>query len=436
MPHYTDKQIEDADQTDLASYLISRGESLKRCGQQVLWEKHQVWISGNRWYTHYDSVGGYAVRFVMRYFNLDFPHAVADLLGDHGNIIAEEPLKADTLALPKPNQTMNQVFAYLIEKRFIARDVVHYFAHKGTLYEDAQYHNCIFVGLDEEGVPRHVHRRSTRDSFKQTLAGSQAEYSFHHDGPGEWLFVFEAPIDMLAFITRHPKNWAEQSYVALCSVSEKALLHRLEVNPRLRKIVLCLDNDNAGVAASERIKTLLNSKGYSDVRILKPVNKDWDEDCKADNGIVPIPAEANHAEQIILKCRDLFEKIEQTPRPTMLYEKLKDSFQALVNRPSRSQVERFLIYLIWQVREEYRKSKSPVEWNRLFESLCSCYVPCSDNGDEDYRMKQILGHGQSYFGLYDNVRLISDAEYFTVPAQELCMDCIRYLCYMERKVPS
>lgn len=58
MPHYTQDQIEAANQVDLVDFLHSHGEKLKRCGAQHLWEKHQVWIRGNRWYTHYDSVGG------------------------------------------------------------------------------------------------------------------------------------------------------------------------------------------------------------------------------------------------------------------------------------------------------------------------------------------------------------------------------------------
>lgn len=34
-----------------------------------------------------------------------------------------------------------------------------------------------------------------------TVAGSCTEYAFHFCGESEWLFAFESPIDMLAFIT-------------------------------------------------------------------------------------------------------------------------------------------------------------------------------------------------------------------------------------------
>ncbi len=261
--------------------LQSYGEPLKKHGKQFLWERKQVWIDGCRWYTHYDAVGGYAIKFVMRYFGLTFQGAIGALLG--GTVLAvppEKPKQEKTLVLPQPNPNMNRVYAYLLQERCLDREVVSYFAHEKNLYEDAKYHNCIFVGRDENGIPRHCHRRSTGGSFKQTEAGSQAEYSFHYSGTSEWLFVLEAPIDMLAFISLHQNDWRRHSYVALCSVSERAILHRLKVNPQLQKIVLCLDSDMAGQAAASRIKELLNRLGYTNVRIHLPQNKDWDEDLK------------------------------------------------------------------------------------------------------------------------------------------------------------
>lgn len=61
MPHYTEQQIEAANNKSLVAFLNSHGEQLKKFGAQHLWEKHQVWIRDNRWYTHYDAVGGYAI---------------------------------------------------------------------------------------------------------------------------------------------------------------------------------------------------------------------------------------------------------------------------------------------------------------------------------------------------------------------------------------
>ena len=40
-----------------------------------------------------------------------------------------------------------------MKQRRVSREVVTHFARSGLLYEDAQYHNCVFVGTDEQGVP-------------------------------------------------------------------------------------------------------------------------------------------------------------------------------------------------------------------------------------------------------------------------------------------
>ena len=64
-------------------------------------------------------------------------------------------------ALPTPHTDMRRVYAYLMKQRHISREVVTHFARAGLLYEDAKYHNCVFVGTDEQGAPRHAHKRST-----------------------------------------------------------------------------------------------------------------------------------------------------------------------------------------------------------------------------------------------------------------------------------
>ncbi|WP_243422868.1 DUF3991 and toprim domain-containing protein [Pseudoflavonifractor phocaeensis] len=147
-------------------------------------------------------------------------------------------------------------------------------------YEDAQYHNCVFVGADEGGAPRHAHKRSTNSrgkSFKVNVEGSRPQYSFHHVGRDNLLYVFEAPIDMLSFLTLYPDDWQAHSYVALCGTGGQAMHWMLEQNQYLRDVVLCLDNDGPGQFAAKRLQTELQEGGYH-CGILLPVRKDWNED--------------------------------------------------------------------------------------------------------------------------------------------------------------
>ena len=440
MPHYNDTKIQAANQVDLAAFLYAHGETLKKRGKQLLWEKHQVWIDGCRWYTHYDSKGGYAVGFVMRYFGLSFQDAVKELLGESN--VSSPPIEVHLreekiLVLPKPNVNMNRVYAYLMQERFIDRDVISHFAHEHTLYEDEKYHNCIFIGKDEDGIPKHCHRRSTTGSFKQTEAGSLAEHSFHHDGESEWLFVFEAPIDMLAFLSLHRDNWQKHSYVALCSVSERAILHRLKVNQNLKRIVLCLDNDAAGHAASVRIKELLQNIGYSDVRIHHPRNKDWDEDRKEQNGIAPIQAEGDQSMVIQQWCHDVVDATSRMKAPPMLFEKTMAAFTAMCQANGQADtVGNFLMLLLMLAKDECRKCLAPISWDDLEKLLSQKYISYADNGDTAARMRQIEADMQKVRNVYAQPQMSCDRNLFLDPLLQVAMDCIRLMLYLERKERS
>ena len=176
-------------------------------------------------------------------------------------------------------QNSGKVLDNLIKHRGIARDVVAHFAKAGLLYEDAEYHNAVFVGTDVEGVPRHAHKRSANSygkAFRLNIEGSDPRYSFHYVGTGRSLYVFEAPIDMLSFITLYPENWQRHSYVACCGTSIQPVLQMLEQVPQLDTVLLCLDNDEAGHQASRRMQNQLEVR-YSVERLI-PENKDWNDD--------------------------------------------------------------------------------------------------------------------------------------------------------------
>ena len=81
MSHYTQQQIQVAKHADIVSFLSSHGETTVRKGNEYLWEKHQVWINGSSWYSHYENVGGHAVDFAKRFFGLKFRDAVRVLTG-------------------------------------------------------------------------------------------------------------------------------------------------------------------------------------------------------------------------------------------------------------------------------------------------------------------------------------------------------------------
>ncbi len=297
--YFTDEQKQRANSVDLVDFLERQGEKLVRSGHEWRWKRYDsVTIRGNEWFRHSRKEGGHAIDFVQEFYDMSFPEAVQWLLGGEGGVEWNQtdksaPAPKKEFVLPEQNPYMHRVFAYLLKQRFIDREVLSRFAHEKLIYEDKQYHNAVFVGLDENGIARHAHKRGTYtqgEPYKGNVEGSDPRYSFHWTGKSDRLYVFEAPVDLLSFLTLHPRNWMNHSYVTLDGVSEHALLRQLELHPNLQKVILCLDHDEAGIEADGRLLDILAGKGYTDTAILQSTWKDWNEDLKALHGISSIPA--------------------------------------------------------------------------------------------------------------------------------------------------
>ncbi|MBC5727020.1 DUF3991 domain-containing protein [Ruminococcus sp. NSJ-71] len=282
--HFTKEQREQARRTDLANFLISQGEKVKKSGSEYEWldGSQKVTIRGHLWYHQYEQKGGDAVDFVRRFYNKDYAEAVEMLLNNGGGQIVNlqtTEREQKPFILPPRNDRMSRVFSYLLLTRGIDKDVLFEFVRNRMIYESADFHNAVFVGYDSSGKPCHAHKRGTvtSNSYKGNVTGSQPEYSFHFNGTSEKIFLFEAPIDMLSFISMHKENWQENSYAASCSVSDRVLFQCLKDNPNIKNVFLCFDNDEAGQTANKRIADKLNKLNIQN-EILIPTHKDWNED--------------------------------------------------------------------------------------------------------------------------------------------------------------
>lgn len=304
---YTDEEKQLANSVDLEQFLHMRGEKLERAGREyklIYYDgsgKHDsITINGSAWFDHKNQVGGGAIKFMRHFYGMDFQTAMNELLGRSVSSICRSPPKAEVkeekpkeFKLPEKNSDMHRVYAYLIKQRFIAPEIITHFARQHTLYEDKEHHNAVFVGFDENGVPRQAHKRSTNSfgkTFRMTCEGSDTRYSFAHFGESEKLFVFEAPIDLLSYLTLHPENWQQHSYIAMNGVYENAVLTALEHHSSLDEIILCTDNDEGGIDAVDRLTDILKEHGYENISRIAPENKDFNEDLKERNGIEPLKA--------------------------------------------------------------------------------------------------------------------------------------------------
>lgn len=331
MPYinFSEDDIYRANNADLVSYLSGCGGHVKKVGSTYQYiytdtsgTHDSVTIHGGKWYDHKNQRGGYAVKFLQEFLGFSFQDAVVELLGGHCSAQTVSSPKAapkpvvKPFELPEPNSDMRRVFAYLTKQRFIDPQIISHFAHEHKIYEDGKYHNAVFVGMDENGVPKQASVRSTLSfgkTFRITVAGSDTNYSFSHFGNDGKLFVFEAPIDMLSFITLYQKDWQQHSYIAMNGVYESAVLKALESHADLQSVYLCTDNDTGGIEAAERLRDILHEHGCTDIFRIAPQLKDWNESLKQLHGAEYLSAVPHERKELYLQNAATLSEIKINP---------------------------------------------------------------------------------------------------------------------------
>ena len=452
MPYipFTDEQKQLANSVDLAEYLRVRGEKLERVGREhklIYYDssgRHDsITIHGSTWFDHKNQVGGGAIKFMQEFYDMDFQTAVQELLGQTVTPLSHSPPKVSAkeekkeFRLPESNTNMHRVFAYLIKQRFISPDIISHFAKQHTLYEDKEYHNAVFVGTDENGVPRQASKRSTStfgNAFRITCEGSDTRYSFSHFGKSSCLYVFEAPIDMMSFLTLYPNDWQKHSYIAMNGVYENAVLTALKNHSNLREIVLCVDNDEGGIEAVDRLRDILNENGYSNVKRLAPPYKDWNEVLKAKNGAPALPAVPNkHKEEYHRQAENLqYLKCRPDKLTSQIYAAFKnEQYKYLAEYAlagsaffiDKSCEKDMFAKLRAKLKAEYKpytdKGKAAAKQRNLQECVTEVM---KDLRQTARTREQCINTAKLLYKLADNAVRLSVEEALSVPIQEQCED--------------
>ena len=279
---FSDEQLQRASGIDIAAMLQGQGEKLKKQGRVYRWLRYDSTVIDR----HSREIGGGPIQFMQHFYGMDFVDAVKYLLdGEEGAEFVQAsrtPEPKLPFTPPKLSKNMHRTFAYLIKTRKIDADIVQHFVNEKKILETEEYHNTAFCGYDEKGEMKQMHLRSTLpgNRFFMDIDGSDKQYYFRHIGTNSDVYVFEAPIDMLSYITMNKENWQESSYVCLGGVAIDALKNVLSTNEQISKVYMCVDRDDAGDKTVKRIGDELNEMGYEWERIL-PENKDWNEDLTA-----------------------------------------------------------------------------------------------------------------------------------------------------------
>ena len=119
----------------------------------------------------------------------------------------------------------------------------------------------------------------------------------------------------------------------------------------------------------------------------------------------------------------------------MLCCKVRDAYTAVINSnrfETEKQVGHLLDLLILLAKDECRKSLAPIEWDELETELVKTYVPSTDNGDTDTRLRKLDVDMKSVFSVYETQQMVCDRNLFLKPLLKACMDCVCLLKYLRR----
>ena len=240
-------------------------ELRRNCENEYTTHTHDsLKISHGKWCWNSRGIGGRtALDYLVKVRGLTFVEAVHTLCG----VIPPLPQPAASMVrkpfhLPEAARYPAAAVAYL-QGRSIHPDIIAACLHADILYESKQYHNCVFVGRDMQGMARSASLRGTRDSFRIDAAGSDKHFGFYLPAGNiccPRLAVAESPIDALSLaslVKLSGGDWRDNFYLSLGGTGEKALLQFLRDHPAVTDISLCLDNDKAGIDGMNRLETAI-----------------------------------------------------------------------------------------------------------------------------------------------------------------------------------
>ena len=189
---------------------------------------------------------------------------------------------------------------------------------------------------------------------------------------------------MMSFLTLYPKDWQKHSCIAMNGVYENAVLTALKNHSNLREIVLCVDNDEGGIEAVDRLRDILHENGYPNVKRLAPEFKDWNECLKSQNGVEPLPAVPHKRKDEYLK--EVSELGYLKCRPDKLTSQIYATFK---NGQYKYLAEYALAGSAFFMPKSERINSEFQAFERLHVKLKGSYKPYTDKGKKSQKQRNL-----------------------------------------------
>ena len=287
MPYFTQSQIARAKEMDLLTYLqiYDPNELVYDSKNTYHTRTHDsLKINNGMWYWFSRGIGGKtALEYLIQVQEMSFTDAVGYLINEKGiskkSILKKELTEEEKIVrfdLPCKAANNFKAISYL-KSRGISENIINECINKGFIYQEYQRNNVVFVGYDENNIPRYANKRGANSSnFKGEAYGSDKSYSFRLLSKIEnnVVHIFESAIDLLSYATLMELNnqlWSSENLLSLAGIYKpaqdilnskkpKTLEKYLENNQNIDTIYVHFDNDDAGRLATKAIQICFSDR--------------------------------------------------------------------------------------------------------------------------------------------------------------------------------
>jgi hypothetical protein len=280
---FSEQELEQARNADLAEYLQNHGFDLKKEGKSYRVQDYSggLIVTGNKWYWQSEQMGGKSIDFLTNVLEMPFRGAVQELQGvpvHQPDIVHERQETA--VQLPERGNNERRVIGYLCQTRGILYANVKRLLQSGNLYQDARG-NAVFVIRDEQGraVGAESHGTATYSRFKNSTMHTGYGFSVRCGTPTGAMF-FESAIDLLSYYQIYSQKLKHHDLISIAGVGNDRTIREYHQKYPDRKICLCCDNDTAGDNLIKKMRSELDCRVY----VHRPDNAhDWNDAlCRSD----------------------------------------------------------------------------------------------------------------------------------------------------------
>lgn len=276
--------IQRARQANLAEYLLSVGVPLAKNGNRYRHKDHDsLTFTKNAYCWNSRQEHGNAIDYLYKHMNMSFVDAVAALANVPEAVREQKAINMFEL----DNETLcydsDKVKKYLNKNRLISHSVINYLIGNRLLFQEKRTNNAFFPIYDEcnNCVGAELHG-ILKKRFVGAKAGNKYGYGYNikqaDDGTYDYILFFESAIDLISFIdyklNHEQKTLKRCAFVSMGGLKINIVKHMTKVFGNSSKIVMCVDNDEAGQGFKREIEnakiTYIDSSPSEEY-------KDWNE---------------------------------------------------------------------------------------------------------------------------------------------------------------